>query len=260
MIKTHCRSALGRTAAERPRAQDREGAGVALEWVKWLVWARKLSWLRVCVNQGSHSCKEQTLHSFETGLCRRKTHYEHAGRLVGRASGWEAGLGRTGAPSFAACPRPALYCSRRPPSLSLHFLCFSRKPQAANSSRICMCSFQETHNLEPRSSWFSLKRQVKRQRSTLLSSASYPRLSITCRHQRMGAHGSGLQRPGKEESRLAEPPGPWSPHGARREAALIKRLPRHPSGFPCELVEGSVPSKVMNGRKTRGQKSPRRSG
>lgn len=102
---------------------------------------------------------------------------------------------------------------------------------------------------------------MKRQHLTLLSSASYPRLSITCLHQRMGARGSGLQRPGKEGSRLAEPPAPWSPHSARREATLInKRLPRHPSGFPCELVEGSVPSKVMNGKKTRGQKSPRLSG
>lgn len=91
---------------------------------------------------------------------------------------------------------------------------------------------------------------MKRQHSTLLLSASYPRLSISCLHQQMGAHGSGFRGPGKRGLDLQSCQLP----GARRQATLIKRLPGCPSQFPCELGEGTVPSKVVKGKKTRRQK------
>lgn len=118
--------------------RGRERAGVAPEWVKWLVWARKLSRLCVCINQGSHSCKEQTLHSFETGSCRRKTHYEHAGHLVGPPSGWEPGLGRTGTPSFALPVHVLLSVALAAPHLSRCIFSASqgslRRPTALTSA------------------------------------------------------------------------------------------------------------------------------
>lgn len=130
-------------AGQRPRGhghRGREGAGAAPEWVKWLVWARKLSRLCVCINQGSHSCKEQTLHSFETGSCRRKTHHEHAGHLAApERLGTRAGMHQD--PSSALPVHVLLSVALAALHLSLHFLCFSRKPQAAYSSHICMGSF-----------------------------------------------------------------------------------------------------------------------
>lgn len=93
---------------------------MALEWVRWPVWGRKLSQLRVCINHGSHGCKNQTLNRFGTGSCQRKIYFEHPGCLGGHRSGWEPGIGLTRTPSFT---RPvhalvSLVIAALPPTLA----------------------------------------------------------------------------------------------------------------------------------------------
>lgn len=149
-------------------------------------------------------------------------------------------------PSLCPIPGPCLSCSYCPSPLSCVFSASQENLRltAAPLFEFAPSRRPTTWSLESLSS-DRKGQQVKRQRSTLLLSASHPRLNVSCLHSAcpMHVHGSGVQRPRMETSGLAELPASWSPHCARRQAALRAYPDTHHS-VQVNWVQGQFQAKL----------------
>ena len=141
------------------------------QWVTWPFLAVESAWLPACMNQ---VLRLQDIESDWTQLTHKGRFIIHLGCLMvskvqegleGRGSDC-LGLSFTHLCSARALPLAS--CFTVFPSLSLDFLCLSRKPLAASSSPIWICSVKVTHSLNPESLGSNLRgQQIRKQSLTL---------------------------------------------------------------------------------------------